>query len=75
MGASVSDIEALAEPLVKRAYVIFFNLIDKKLNILKDSKVFFAGEATSSNFVSTVHGAYQSGIREARNIIGTIQKN
>jgi monoamine oxidase len=32
-------------------------------------RLFFAGEATSLDFPSTVHGAYLSGEREARNII------
>ncbi|MCV6613400.1 MAG: FAD-dependent oxidoreductase [Cellvibrionaceae bacterium] len=31
--------------------------------------VYFAGEATSSDFPSTLHGAYLSGLREAENII------
>ena len=33
-----------------------------------DSKLFFAGEATSSDYQSTVHGAYLSGIRAAKEI-------
>ena len=33
-----------------------------------DSKLFFAGEATSSDYQSTVHGAYLSGIRAAEEI-------
>jgi monoamine oxidase len=32
-------------------------------------RLYFAGEATSMDFPSTVHGAYLSGEREARNII------
>lgn len=35
-----------------------------------DSRVFFAGEATDSGAFATVHGAYQSGIRAAKEIIG-----
>jgi monoamine oxidase len=30
-----------------------------------DGRIFFAGEATSPNFFSTVHGAYESGVRAA----------
>ncbi|HUI34551.1 MAG TPA: NAD(P)/FAD-dependent oxidoreductase [Stellaceae bacterium] len=30
-----------------------------------DDRIFFAGEATSPNFFSTVHGAYETGIRAA----------
>lgn len=33
-----------------------------------NGKVFFAGEATHSDFPATVHGAYLSGIREAKRI-------
>ncbi len=43
----------------------------KTLNILAksvDSKLFFAGEATSSDYQATVHGAYLSGIRAAEEI-------
>ena len=34
-----------------------------------DNKVFFAGEHTSRDYRGTVHGAYLSGIREAKKII------
>jgi monoamine oxidase len=30
-----------------------------------DDRLFFAGEATSPNFFSTAHGAYESGLRAA----------
>lgn len=33
-------------------------------------RLFFAGEATSEDYPSTVHGAYLSGIREAERILG-----
>jgi monoamine oxidase len=33
-------------------------------------RVFFAGEATSSDFPATVHGAYLSGLRAAEEILG-----
>ncbi|MBY0585677.1 FAD-dependent oxidoreductase [bacterium] len=34
-----------------------------------DGKIFFAGEATHSDHPATVHGAYLSGVREARRIL------
>jgi hypothetical protein len=36
-----------------------------------DNKLFFAGEATCTGHVGTVHGAIQSGQRAAREILGT----
>lgn len=38
-----------------------------------DNKVFFAGEGTSVDFISTVHGAYATGKREAALIISALQ--
>ena len=35
-----------------------------------DSKLFFAGEATSIDFPATVHGAYLSGVRAANELMG-----
>ncbi len=35
-----------------------------------NGKVFFAGEATSREYASTVHGAYLSGLRAAGEIMG-----
>ncbi len=35
--------------------------------------MFFAGEASSVDFLSTVHGAFASGIREAKNVIAVDQ--
>lgn len=35
-----------------------------------DERIFFAGEATSGNFMCTAHGAYISGVREAMQIAG-----
>ncbi len=37
-----------------------------------DGRLFFAGEATSSNFFSTAHGARDSGERAAREVLATI---
>lgn len=37
-----------------------------------DDKVFFAGEHTSKDYRSTVHGAYLSGIRAAKAIVGLV---
>ncbi|MCH7535237.1 MAG: FAD-dependent oxidoreductase [Bacteroidetes bacterium] len=38
-----------------------------------ENKLFFAGEHTSWNYRGTVHGAYSSGIREAKKIISLIE--
>src|SRR5262249_10187381 len=35
-----------------------------------DGRLFFAGEATSSNLYSTAHGAYLTGVRAANEILG-----
>jgi monoamine oxidase len=37
-----------------------------------DDRIFFAGEATSPNFFSTVHGAYESGIRAADEALASL---
>jgi monoamine oxidase len=37
-----------------------------------DGRLFFAGEATSSEFFATAHGAYLSGIRAADEAHGAI---
>jgi len=39
-----------------------------------DGRLFFAGEATSPNFFSTAHGAHDSGVRAAREVLGVISK-
>lgn len=39
-----------------------FDILAKTIN----SKLYFAGEHTSQDYFSTVHGAYLSGIREAK---------
>jgi len=33
-----------------------------------DNKIFFAGEATNPKFSATIHGALETGLREAENI-------
>jgi monoamine oxidase len=38
---------------------------------LFDNRLLFAGEATSSNFFSTAHGAHNSGGRAAREVIAS----
>jgi monoamine oxidase len=37
-----------------------------------DDRLFFAGEATSTSFFSTAHGAYESGIRAAAEVARTL---
>jgi monoamine oxidase len=37
-----------------------------------DNRIFFAGEATSPNFFSTVHGAFESGLRAADEALGSL---
>jgi monoamine oxidase len=41
-----------------------------KLASAVDGRIFFAGEATSPNFFSTCHGALESGMRAAGEVIG-----
>jgi len=41
-----------------------------KLATPLDGRIFFAGEATSPNFFSTCHGALESGIRAAKEVVG-----
>ena len=36
------------------------------------NKLFFAGEATHSNYFATVHGAYESGIRAAKQLLALV---
>jgi monoamine oxidase len=36
-----------------------------------DGRLFFAGEATSPDFFTTAHGAQESGVRAAREVMGT----
>jgi monoamine oxidase len=38
-----------------------------------DDRIFFAGEATSPNFFSTVHGAYETGIRAAEAALASLK--
>ncbi len=37
-----------------------------------DNRLFFAGEATSPNFFSTVHGAFESGLRAAEEALASL---
>ncbi len=39
-----------------------------------DGRIFFAGEATSLNFFSTVHGAYETGIRAAEQALASLME-
>lgn len=39
-----------------------------------DGRLYFAGEATSSNDPATVHGAYLSGVRAAREVLADMKK-
>jgi monoamine oxidase len=39
-----------------------------------DGRIFFAGEATSLNFFSTVHGAYETGIRAAEEALASLKE-
>ncbi|MBV9553201.1 MAG: FAD-dependent oxidoreductase, partial [Alphaproteobacteria bacterium] len=39
-----------------------------------DGRLFFAGEATSPNFFSTVHGAYESGLRAADEALASLKE-
>ncbi len=38
-----------------------------------DDRLFFAGEATSPNFFSTVHGAFESGVRAAEEALASLR--
>lgn len=38
-----------------------------------DDRLFFAGEATSPNFFSTVHGAYETGLRAAEEALASLR--
>jgi len=37
-----------------------------------DQQLFFAGEATHPHYYATVHGAYESGVRAAQEVMGTL---
>jgi monoamine oxidase len=37
-----------------------------------DHRIFFAGEATSPNFFSTVHGAHETGLRAAEEALASL---
>jgi len=57
VNSNFKDFEVLAEPLI-------INYKEKKV-----VKVLFAGEATHTEYFSTMHGAYETGEREAKRII------
>jgi hypothetical protein len=61
-GSSIEDIKNLARPLV--ILEIFINLKIVKIfknKFFKQNRVFFAGEATTYKYTSTVHGAHITG--------------
>jgi len=39
-----------------------------------DDRLFFAGEATSPNFFSTAHGAYETGAAAAEAVLASLHK-
>jgi len=39
-----------------------------------DQRIFFAGEATSLNFFSTVHGAFETGTRAAEEALASLKR-
>ncbi len=39
-----------------------------------DGRLFFAGEATSPDFFTTAHGAHDSGMRAAREVMGAVKR-
>lgn len=55
--ADVASVEALAAPLLARG--------DEAAPL-----VCFAGEATNRHHMGTVHGAYETGLREAQRLLG-----
>jgi monoamine oxidase len=60
------------DPLSRGAYsYVPVNGVEHQLNLAKqvDGTLFFAGEATSVGHCGTVHGAIQSGLRAAREIL------
>jgi len=44
----------------------------EELAVPLDNRLFFAGEATSPHFFSTAHGALESGIRAAREVLDSV---
>eukprot|EP00871_Galdieria_phlegrea_P005724 jgi/Galph1/639/GphlegSOOS_G5429.1 len=61
--ASGEDFEVVAEPVVRGS------LTQVQNNQVQNPCLLFAGEATHRYFYSTTHGAYLSGIREAKRIL------
>ena len=70
LGAFKTDYDRMAVPVTgdeaKDAKVAKESL--KKITLYPDTRLFFAGEATHRADAYTVHGAFASGEREARNI-------
>ncbi|RWS16170.1 peroxisomal N(1)-acetyl-spermine/spermidine oxidase-like protein, partial [Dinothrombium tinctorium] len=52
-----------------------FDIIGESLPDFNSPKLLFAGEATSRTHHSTMHGARESGVREAMRIVGQIRAN
>ena len=48
------------------------NIIVRPVTTTTANRLFFAGEATSSDYAATVHGAFLSGEREAKKIMSAV---
>ncbi|KTD55590.1 amine oxidase [Legionella santicrucis] len=68
-----------SDPYTLGSYSYLPKDIDKKMIALLAKpvagKLYFAGEATSTTDLSTVHGAYLSGIRVAHEVLTDVKKN
>lgn len=73
-----------SNPLVRGAYSFtakFTDHIDHWETILstpikcKSSNILFAGEACHASYFSTVHGAFDSGMEQAENVLKSINNN
>lgn len=67
-----------SDPFYHGCYTVHLADVDMADNVAKlreplnNNQVLFAGEATTEEYYSTVHGAYLSGIREAKRITETV---